>query len=81
MDLCVVLQGDTLPTIVDIKTPQSPSDSWQLQTAAYQLLAAEELLLLADRRICLMLSKEGAQPKILEYTDHEKDQRLFLNAL
>jgi len=80
-DLLAVLKGDTEPTLIDIKTPASSSVSWQLQTAAYQLLAKEVLGLETPRRLCLMLPKYGDSPKIVEYKNHAKDQDLYIKAL
>jgi len=80
-DMIAILKGDSEPTLIDIKTPASPSLSWQLQTAAYQLLALECLEIDVQRRICLMLPKVGDGVRIVEYQDHSNDQRLYLQAL
>lgn len=80
-DLLAILKGDDTPTLVDIKTPNSPSLSWQLQTAAYQLLAKEVLNIDVTRRICLMLPKYGDKVRIVEYEDHKRDQELYIKAL
>lgn len=80
-DLIVVLRGDTRATLIDIKTPDVAKKSWQLQTAAYQMLALECLQLDVDRRMCLMLPKNVGTSKIIEYTDHARDQELYLQAL
>ncbi len=46
--------------IIDIKTPQIYSASWQLQTAAYQrLLMVNEITPAINGRGCLMLSRKG----------------------
>ena len=80
-DMIAILKGDSRPTLVDIKTPASPSTSWQLQTAAYQLLAKEVLGIDVERRICLMLPKYKDMVKVVEYADHKRDQELYLKAL
>jgi hypothetical protein len=80
-DLLAILKGDTEPTLIDIKTPMTASCSWQLQTAAYQLLAKELLNIDVKRRICLMLPKYDTKPTIKEYEDHQRDQELYLKAL
>jgi hypothetical protein len=80
-DMIAILKGDTKPTLVDIKTPASPSSSWQLQTAAYQLLALECLNEFVSRRICLMLPKYKDIAKVVEYEDHKGDQEKYLMAL
>jgi len=80
-DLMVILKGDTCATLVDIKTPASAQMSWQLQTAAYQLLSEEVLHIRPERRICLMLPKTGDRVTIKEYMDHDRDQELYIKAL
>ena len=80
-DLIAILKGDDLPTIIDYKTPASRANSWQLQSAAYKILVEEVACVKIHRRICLMLPKTGDEVKVVEYTDHERDQKLFLNAL
>lgn len=80
-DMIAVLKGDIEPTLIDIKTPVVSSTSWQLQTAAYQMLIEECLEIRVHRRICLQLPKIGDIPKIVEYTDHKRDRERYLNAL
>lgn len=67
--------------LIDIKTPATPSCSWTLQTAAYRILLREQMNLDISRRICLLLPKVGDSVKIAEYTDHERDERLYLACL
>ena len=81
IDLVAYLQGDNLPTVVDLKTPATASKTWQLQTAAYMMLLEEELGIKIGRRIALMLPKDGRRATVLEYTHHEQDKALYLNAL
>lgn len=80
-DMIARLKGDNQLTLVDIKTPASPSASWQLQTAAYQLLSLECLNESVQRRICLMLPKTSYVARVVEYEDHKRDQELYLKAL
>lgn len=80
LDLIVTLKGDTTETLVDIKTPQQASQSWQLQTAAYRYLMRVSQGIDIPRRVCLILDREGKLPKLVEYTNHERDERLFLSA-
>lgn len=80
-DMVVILKYDELPTIVDIKTPQITHNSWQLQTAAYRLLLREELGINCHRRLCIKLPKKGSMAVTVEYENHVRDERLFLNAL
>jgi len=80
-DLLCRLKGDDSLVIIDFKTPQQSAISWQLQTAAYRYLLRSVKGEEATRRISLILDKEGGMPKVCEYTDHDKDEKLFLNAL
>jgi len=84
-DLIAVLKGDTAPTIIDIKTPQQTQKSWQLQTAAYRLLAERKIGLELEgkelRRITLILDKYGGKARVTEYTDGKGDIQKFLNLL
>lgn len=34
-DICAIVKGDPGPSIIDIKTPASPSKTWDLQLSAY----------------------------------------------
>ena len=79
--MVVTIKGDTRETIVDLKTPQQASLSWQLQTAAYRYLMRASQGIDVSRRVCLILDREGKMPKLIEYTSHEADERLFLNAV
>ena len=80
LDMVATLKGDKSETIVDLKTPQQASLSWRLQTAAYRYLMRACEGIDIPRRICLILDREGGRPKIVEYKDHEADERLFLGA-
>lgn len=80
-DIVAILKGDTTPTLIDIKTPNSPSSSWQLQTAAYQMLIKEVMDINVSRRICLMLPKFSEKTRVVEYENHKKDEELYLKAL
>ena len=79
-DLVALLKGDDELSLIDIKTPANPATSWQLQTAAYKILAKEADIHVA-RRICLMLPKTSDHPTVIEYREHDRDEKLFLNAL
>lgn len=81
LDMVVTIKGDQQPTIVDLKTPQQASISWQLQTAAYRYLMRVSQNIEIPRRLCLVLDRLGNQPKLIEYTNHEADERMFLNAV
>lgn len=79
MDIVGQLKNDEAVTIIDIKTPQQESKSWNIQLAAYQYLFNNDANTkkTATRRIALMLSKKGKYPRVIEYTQHERDWELF----
>jgi hypothetical protein len=81
LDMVVTIKGDTTLTLVDFKTPQQASCSWQLQTAAYRYLLRAVEGVNIQRRISLILDREGKMPRRKEYFDHEMDERLFLHAV
>lgn len=78
--LCRLKYDDEL-TLIDYKTPDNPSLTWQLQTAAYHMLADEELGIKIGRRVCLMLPKRNPHIRVVEYTEHQKDRQKYLHAL
>jgi len=80
-DMIVRLVGDKGLTLLDIKTPASTSQSWNLQTAAYRILAREVLGVETERRMCLMLPKRGDSARIVEFTQHSQDEDMYLGAL
>src|SRR5690606_8090596 len=53
VDMVAILKGDDKPSIIDIKTPKSPSTTWALQTGAYRMLLREETCIIASGRLCL----------------------------
>lgn len=80
-DLLATINGDTQETLIDYKTPQQVSQSWKLQTAAYRYLLRSTQGINVPRRVCLILDKDGGLPNFREHTDHDHDERLFLNAV
>ena len=80
LDMIATIKGDDHEALIDIKTPQQASCSWKLQTAAYRYLVRVNDGIDLKRRLCLMLDRKGGLPKVVEYTDHENDERLFLSA-
>lgn len=81
VDLVAVLDSDPLPTVIDIKTSNSVSETWGLQTAAYQLALDEDGIECGRRVIVQLPSREPGVCHQHALDDHEKDQRAFLNAL
>jgi ATP-dependent exoDNAse (exonuclease V) beta subunit len=80
-DLICRLRGDDGLTIIDYKTPTSLSSSYALQTAAYYRMARAEFGDQIKRRACVQLFKDGSPAFFKEYTDHERDQYLFVAAV
>ena len=80
-DLLCKLKGSDDLVLIDYKTPSTESRTWALQTAAYQLMYNRTHSAQVDRRVVLMLNKQGSPAKVIEYTNHEKDKILFLSAL
>ena len=72
---------DDCLTLVDIKTPATASLTWNLQTAAYVMLLREIENIHIQRRIALMLPKQGGQAKIVEFTNQPREEKLYLSAL
>lgn len=76
--ICKLKDSDNI-CVVDIKTPQTSSKSWRLQTAAYQYLATNSLNLKVSQRGCLMLDKKGGPPTFKNYKDYKRDSELFFS--
>lgn len=81
VDLIARLKGDKGASVIDLKTPETPSLTWDLQTAAYDILIEEKLKIKVERRLCLKLPKYDKMVKVIEYENHEKSRGLFLKAL
>lgn len=81
VDLVAVLDDDPWPTVIDVKTSNSISETWGLQLAAYQLALDEEGIECGRRLIVQLPSKEPGVCHTHELEDADKDQRAFINAL
>lgn len=79
-DALVKLRGSNDLVILDYKTCLATSKTWQVQTAAYDLLLEEAGVYVA-RRCALKLDLKGEQLKLIEYTDHGGDREMFLKIL
>jgi hypothetical protein len=81
-DQVVRLKGDEPAhlTLLEIKTPQIAKPSWALQTAAYDYLIESNGLRPVARRIALILDKNGGPARVIEYSQKERDIRLFIAA-
>lgn len=81
LDLVVSIKGEEDSfVLVDIKTPQQPSKTWALQSAAYHLLLTENDLMNCDRRFTLILDKHGSHARVIEYDNLPRDELLFMHA-
>ena len=80
-DLLLKFKGSDALVLADYKTPETADKTWVLQTAAYMILLEDILGIKVDRRICVMLDREGKYPKVIEYTNHERDKRLYINQI
>jgi len=82
IDAVVVIHGAEEPVIVDYKTPAMESKSWALQLSAYKWLYNNDLntKVKAERRIALMLKKDGGKAKVCEYTN-TGDLKTYIGAL
>jgi hypothetical protein len=81
VDLVAVLDDDPSPTVIDIKTSNSISETWGLQLGAYQLALDEEGLACGRRVIVQLPSREPGVCHQHDLIDHAQDQRAFINAL
>lgn len=80
-DMIVRLKNDPKLYLLDIKTPQQPSASWALQTAAYEMLLRDCKDIYIDGRFCLILNKNGKKAKQVIYENKTRDMSLYLSAL
>lgn len=78
--LCTLKDDPTKIVLIDYKTSATPSKTWQLQSAAYSILIEDQKDMIVDRRLVLMLQKDGSSASVIEYTEHAKDCALFLKA-
>lgn len=79
-DLVVEMQGE--PVLIDLKTPQTVSKTWRLQTAAYRYLLEHFTELNIKRTLVLQLPcKLDMSVKVHEYVSYEEDFSNFLQCL
>lgn len=78
-DLICKLKGSDELVVVDYKTPLAAQLTWRIQLAAYKRLANVGGYPVT-RRATLRLNREGKSPIFNEYTKHEHDLNVFLNA-
>jgi hypothetical protein len=81
VDLVALLDDDPLPTVIDVKTSNSISETWGLQTAAYQIALGEDEIECGRRVIVQLPSREPGVCHPHDLADDAQDQRAFINAL
>jgi hypothetical protein len=80
-DLVLLIKGDSLPSLWDIKSPRRPAKSWRPQVAAYKQLVEVNGIEIG-RCGCLRLSPEGRPPILDESTASAHfDFTIFMSAL
>jgi hypothetical protein len=85
-DLVLLVRGDKLPSVADLKTPLAASPTWNGQMAGYRELVnvnRDKLMLPGPvgRTFSVRLHPDGGPVKITEYTDDARDLQAFLCAL
>jgi len=80
-DLLAVLKGDTLPSVIDLKTSKDFWPTMALQLAAYREALLEEGKEV-NRRLVVRIDKlETGKLEVKEYSQHARDFNAFLAAL
>ena len=85
-DLIIKMKGSKDHVLIDIKTPQSASKTWPLQTAAYMwMLNRRQLERVVQRRGCLMIDRKGSPACFKEHgsspAEDITDRSVFLGIL
>jgi len=80
-DLLAVLKGDTIPSVIDLKTSKDFWPTMALQRAAYREALSEEGKEVARRLVVRIDKLETGKLEIKEYTQHARDFNAFLAAL
>lgn len=85
LDFLVVLKGDKVPTLVDLKTSASLWPEFRMQVSAYVEAAApylrERFGSKRCRRGCLHIPEGASEAKFTEYSNHSADWQAFLSCL
>jgi len=80
-DLLAVLKGDTIPSVIDLKTSKDFWPTMALQLAAYREALLEEGKEV-NRRLVVRIDKlETGKLQVKEYIQHARDFNAFLAAL
>ena len=80
-DLIARLKGSKEKVLIDWKTPATSCKTWRPQTAAYRMLLAQEKDIFCDRRMVVMLKKDGSPPIVEEHEKHDLDESIFMQLL
>jgi hypothetical protein len=80
-DLLAVLKGDTIPSVIDLKTSKDFWPTMALQLAAYREALLEEGKKVSRRLVVRIDKLETEKLEIKEYTQHARDFNAFLAAL
>lgn len=81
LDVLGVIRGDTLPSIIDVKTSKSYSDDWCLQLSGYRRLLTLNGIETA-RRLIVHVPKEGKIEAVTyDFKDHDEDEAAWMDAL
>ena len=80
-DLVVVLKGESLPRVIDLKTPAAAYKTWRTQAAAYKFLVEHELEILTDVPAHVRLMEDGSKPKVSWIDNHAEELERFMSAL
>jgi len=80
-DLLAVLKGDTIPSVIDLKTSKDFWPTMALQLAAYREALLEEGKEVGRRLVVRIDKLETGKLEIKEYTQHARDFNAFLAAL
>lgn len=81
IDLVAKLRSTGKFTIIDIKTPATPSKTWPLQTSAYSWLLDHVSKIKVVNRGCLVLPKCAKHAEFIEHKNHSIDRERFTCAL
>lgn len=81
LDLAVIMRGDTLPSIIDLKTPVTKNRLWSAQLAAYRHAYQVQTGSIVSRVASLRLKKDEGPAIFDEYHESARDFAAFLAAL
>jgi len=80
-DLVVVMTGERLPRVLDLKTPASVYRTWRTQLAAYKLLWEHDRQLPTDAPAYVRLKEDGSPAVVTIVEDWADETVRFMSAL